>query len=95
MAELGSTGSITGDGHMIIKGRYTGKTLESLLRKYMNEYVLCAMCKDHHTKLVKDPNTRLYNVECESCGAGRAVNAIKSGFHATTRADRKAAKFAV
>ena len=92
IAELGTTGSITSDFQLILKGRYTQKHFESLLRRYIIEYVQCSMCKSRKTVFVRDPATRLSMVSCQNCGASKSVNAIKSGFHATTKADRRAAK---
>merc|ERR1711964_213714 len=95
MAEFGTTGSLAGNNQMVFKGRFNAKHVESLLRKYITEYVTCAMCKSANTNLNRDQNTRLHAIECGSCGAARTVSTIKSGFHATTRADRRAKKFAV
>ena len=92
IAELGTTGSITSDFQLILKGRYTPKHVESLLRRYISEYVQCSMCKSPKTEFTRDASTRLSMVSCLNCGASRSVNAIKSGFHATTKADRRAAK---
>ncbi|KAF1333086.1 Eukaryotic translation initiation factor 2 subunit beta, partial [Globisporangium splendens] len=36
--------------------------------------------------------SRLYFVHCQDCGSSRSVAAIRSGFHAATRADRRAAR---
>ena len=44
-AELGTEGSIDGNQRLIIKGRYQSKQIESLLKKYIVEYVQCHMCK--------------------------------------------------
>lgn len=93
MAEFGTTGSLGGNNQMIFKGRFNAKHVESLLRKYITEYVTCAMCKSANTTLNRDSNTRLYTINCGSCGADRTVNTIKAGFHATTKADRRAKKF--
>merc|ERR1719321_947454 len=92
LAEFGTEGSNTADGQLILKGRYQPKHSESLLRKYIKEYVTCEMCKSVKTKMARDQSTRLYMVQCGNCGASRAAASIKAGFHATTRADRKKAK---
>lgn len=105
LAEFGTEGSIAGaattrsegqgqDGQLILKGRYLPKHCESLLRKYIKEYVTCEMCKSAATKLNRDPSTRLFMVECTNCGAHRTAASIKAGYHAVTRGDRKAAKAA-
>lgn len=94
MAELGTEGSIDGNQRLIIKGRYVPKQIETLLKKYIMEYVTCHMCRNPETSLTRDSVTRLYFIQCESCGSRRSVAPIKTGFHATSRADRRAAKAA-
>lgn len=37
LAELGSEGSIGGDGHLTVKGKFGPKHIESLLRKYISK----------------------------------------------------------
>merc|ERR1712216_976261 len=92
LAEFGTEGSITADGQLILKGRYQPKHAESLLRKYIKEFVTCDMCKSANTTLQRDASTRLTTVTCENCGASRTASSIKTGYHAVTRADRRAAK---
>jgi len=103
LAEFGTEGSLAGasttrsegaDGQLILKGRYLPKHCESLLRKYIKEFVTCAMCKSANTTLSRDSSTRLHMVTCDNCGASRTASSIKTGYHAVTRADRKAAKAA-
>jgi translation initiation factor 2 subunit 2 len=92
MAELGTEGSIDGNQRLIIRGKYVAKYIESLLRKYVIEYVTCEMCRSPHTELTKDPASRLYFCNCLDCGSRRSVAPIRSGYHATSRADRRAAR---
>jgi len=92
LAEFGTEGSIAGDGQLILRGAYKEKHAESLLRKYIKEFVTCEMCKSANTNLARDSSTRLHMVTCHNCGASRTAASIKSGYHAVTRADRRAAK---
>lgn len=92
MAELGTEGSIDGNQRLIIRGKYVAKYIESLLRKYVLEYVTCEMCRSPNTDLVKDAASRLYFCTCRECGSSRSVAPIRSGYHATSRADRRAAR---
>lgn len=94
MAELGTDGSIDGNQRLVIKGRYLPKYIESLLRKYILGYVTCQMCRSPNTDLTKDQGSRLHFCECRDCGSSRSVAPIRSGYHATTRVDRRAAKAA-
>lgn len=77
---------------IILGGRYLPKYIESLLRKYVLEYVTCTMCRSPNTELVKNQASRLYFCKCRDCGSERSVAPIKAGYHATNRADRRAAR---
>jgi translation initiation factor 2 subunit 2 len=92
MAELGTEGSIDGNQRLVIRGKYVPKYIESLLRKYIVEYVTCSMCRKPNTTMTKDSVSRLYFMNCEDCGSNRSVAPIRAGFHAQTRADRRAAR---
>lgn len=84
LAELGTSGSTDAQGRVTFKyaGRQAQKHMESVIKQYVKEYVLCKLCKSSDTKLNKDSATRLYFMVCNSCGASRSVNPIKSGFQA-------------
>jgi len=92
MAELGTEGSIDGNQRLVIRGKYVPKYIESLLRKYIVEYVTCQMCRSPNTELNKDQGSRLYFLNCHDCGSSRSVAPIRSGYHAITRVDRRAAR---
>ncbi|KAI1809540.1 domain found in IF2B/IF5-domain-containing protein [Poronia punctata] len=79
--ELGTTGSVDGSKRLVIRGRFQQKQIESMLRKYIIEYVTCRTCKSPDTTLEKGEN-RLYFMTCNSCGSRRSVTAIRSGFTA-------------
>jgi translation initiation factor 2 subunit 2 len=82
LAELGTSGSLDGNSQLIIKGRFQQKQIESVLRGYIKEYVTCHTCRSPETILQKD--TRLYFLQCETCGSRCSVTSIKSGFQAVT-----------
>ena len=89
LAELGTEGSIAGGSQLILKGKYIDKNIETLLTKYVNEYVACGSCKSWQTELVKDQSTRLLTLECKRCRSTKSVNTIKAGFHAISKGDRR------
>eukprot|EP00536_Pseudo-nitzschia_multiseries_P015452 jgi/Psemu1/246866/estExt_Genewise1.C_8900012 len=91
-AELGTDGNMDGNQRLIIRGKYVPKYIESLLRKYVVEYVTCEMCRSPNTVLKKDSSTRLSFLECSDCGSTRSVAPIRAGYHATTRTDRRTAR---
>lgn len=39
LSELGTEGSIAGDGQLVLKGKYGPKNIESLLRKYISMFL--------------------------------------------------------
>jgi translation initiation factor 2 subunit 2 len=92
LTELGTTGNLDGNGRLVLKGTFVPKKIESLLRKYITEYVTCRLCKSPDTALVKDSNSRLFFVQCHACGARRSVSTIKTGYLATQRGERRAAR---
>eukprot|EP01080_Neovahlkampfia_damariscottae_P008084 gene8084-12545_t len=80
LVELGTTGSVDGNGCLIIKGKVLGKDIESLLKRYMHDYVVCEMCGSLETSLTRNPTTRLHSLYCNHCKADRTVSAIKQGY---------------
>lgn len=82
LAELGTSGSVDGNSQLIIKGRFQQKQIENVLRRYIKEYITCHTCRSPDTILQKD--TRLFFLQCETCGSRCSVASIKSGFQAVT-----------
>lgn len=80
LVELGTSGSIDGNNHLLIKGKFQQKQIEHVLRRYIKEYVTCHTCHSPETILQKD--ARLCFLQCESCGSRCSVASIKSGFQA-------------
>ncbi len=86
-SELGTQGSVDGAQRLVMKGRYTQKQIENVLRKYIGkshesccrwvmlsgtvEYVTCKICKSPDTLLGKE--NRLYFMTCESCGSRKSA----------------------
>lgn len=83
LAELGTSGSVDGNNQLIIKGRFQQKQIENVLRRYIKEYVTCHTCRSPDTILQKD--TRLFFLQCETCGSRCSVASIKSGFQVSFR----------
>jgi translation initiation factor 2 subunit 2 len=80
LAELGTTGSVDGSQRLIIKGRFQQLQMETVVRKYVLEYVTCKTCRSADTRMHKE--NRLFFVTCEQCGSTRSVSTIKTGFKA-------------
>lgn len=78
LAEMGTSGSLDGQQRLVVKGRFAPKNFEGILRRYINEYVICNGCKSPDTILSKE--NRLFFLRCEQCGSSRSVAQIKAGF---------------
>ncbi|KAH7672475.1 translation initiation factor 2 subunit 2 protein [Dioscorea alata] len=78
LAEMGTSGSLDGQQRLVVKGRFAPKNFEGILRRYVNEYVICNGCKSPDTILSKE--NRLFFLRCEQCGSHRSVAPIKAGF---------------
>ena len=51
------------------------------------------MCRSPYTDLTRDAGTRLNFCKCRDCGSQRSVaQMIGTGYHATSRSDRRAAR---
>jgi translation initiation factor 2 subunit 2 len=79
LAELGIEGNLGGEGQFLLKGRVLSKQVESLLKKYVHEYVQCSNCKSSNTLLKRDNSARLQMLSCAACGSEKSVQPIKAG----------------
>ena len=95
LAELSTEGSIDASGRITFKGLFKSQKIQSLLKKYILLYVMCAMCRSPETDLAKDQATRLYFVKCNACGASRSVVAVQTGFRSKRGERRKARGFSL
>jgi len=78
LAELGVEGSLGGESQFLLKGKYNNKHIESVLKKYVHDYIQCATCKSSATVFKKDNSARLQVLSCNACGSERSVAAIKT-----------------
>ena len=83
--ELGTSASIQNGGGLVLKGRFLSKGIESILRSYIRDYVLCQSCKSARTKLHKDLHSKLFFIYCHQCYASRSVNNISKTYFAKIR----------
>ncbi|KNA11220.1 hypothetical protein SOVF_137190 [Spinacia oleracea] len=71
---LGTSGTLDDENKLILRGRFAPKSLENLLQEYINENVLCNICRTPDTILSKENNIVL--LQCELCGSERPVAPI-------------------
>jgi translation initiation factor 2 subunit 2 len=71
ISELSTVGSLDSQSQLILKGYYKPTVIETLLRKYIIEYVVCRQCKGIDTVMVRI--NRLFFVKCGDCGSSHSV----------------------
>jgi len=81
-AELGTVGTIDGSNQLILKGKFQQRNIETVLRKYIKEYVFCHTCRSPDTILNKAD--RIFFLQCMTCHSKCSVQSIKTGFQAVT-----------
>lgn len=77
LVELGCEGSIGGENQFLLKNKYNNKHIESLLKKYVHDYVQCTNCKSTKTTLKKDNSTRMQVMVCSICKSEKTVSALR------------------
>jgi translation initiation factor 2 subunit 2 len=84
--DLGTNCSIDGNQCCIIKGTNIKiNQIEALLRRYIDSYVKCNMCKSIDTILTRDTSSRLLSLTCNQCRASRNVQTNSTtGYTAST-----------
>ncbi len=78
IVELGTTANLDGSGRVVIRGRFMPKQLESLLKRYIAEYVVCKTCNSRDTILKKE--NRLHFLVCQKDGSTRSVPPLNKGY---------------
>lgn len=71
--EMATLGMIDGS-RAVFQGKFECETLDRLVRRYMDEFVICPICKRPDTKIIKEK--RLNFLVCEACGAKSPVRRI-------------------
>jgi len=69
-----ATAATIQESRAIFKGKFSQQTLERLIQRYMESFVVCPVCKRPDTKIVKEK--RLSFLICEACGAKSSVRQI-------------------
>jgi len=61
-------------GRAIFQGKFPGDTIERLIKRYVDEFVVCPVCKRPDTKIVKEK--RFTFLVCEACGARSSIRLV-------------------
>jgi translation initiation factor 2 subunit 2 len=71
--EMATAGTVDGN-RAIFQGKFDLDTCSRLLKRYVDEFVICPVCKRPDSKIVREK--RLYFLVCEACGARSPVKPL-------------------
>jgi translation initiation factor 2 subunit 2 len=71
--ELATAGIVDGN-RAIFQGKFGTDTFGRLLKRYVDDFITCPVCKRPDTKIVKEK--RLSFLVCEACGAKSSVKSV-------------------
>lgn len=77
----------------MVQGVFHSKQMESVLRKYITQYVACTSCGNIDTILTRDRVSRIYTVSCMSCNAHRTVASLTRQVMKRTNSNRSLASY--
>jgi translation initiation factor 2 subunit 2 len=69
-----ATAATVQESRAIFQGRFRQDTFERLIQRYMENFVVCPVCKRPDTKIVKEK--RLSFIICDACGAKSSVQQL-------------------
>jgi len=69
-----ATAATMQESRVIFQGKFFRETFERLFQRYMEQFVICPVCKRPDTKIVKEK--RLSFLVCEACGAKSSVRQL-------------------
>lgn len=69
-----ATAATMQESRVIFQGKFSRETFERLLQIYMEQFVICPVCKRPDTKIVKEK--RLSFLVCEACGAKSSIRQL-------------------
>jgi len=71
--EMATGGTVDGV-RAIFQGKFRSDALDRLVQRYVEEFVICPVCRRPDTKIVKEK--RLSFLSCDACGARSSVRTI-------------------
>ncbi len=75
LGELGTAGKIDGT-RAIFSGKFEQEQINSIIKGYVDDYVICSECGKPDTRLVK--TERVLMLQCDACGGHRPVRKRKA-----------------
>jgi len=78
--ELGTATSVDMDKRLVIKAKFYPKEVISVVKKYLNEYVVCKICGCRETKLERENRITFLKCCSKACGSQRSVDTLNKGY---------------
>ena len=69
-----ATAATSQESRVIFQGKFPADTLERLMQRYVESFVVCPVCKRPDTKIVKEK--RLSFLVCAACGARSSIKQL-------------------
>ena len=69
-----ATAATLQESRAMFKGKFSQDTLQRLLQRYLEAFVVCPVCKRPDTRVVKEK--RLSFLVCEACGAKSSIQQL-------------------
>jgi len=66
-----ATAATSQEGRVIFQGKFNVDTLNTLLQRYVENFIVCPVCKRPDTKIVRE--RRLSFLMCDACGARSSI----------------------
>lgn len=61
-------------GRAIFQGKFPSDTIDRLIKRYVDDFIVCPVCKGPDTKIVKEK--RFTFLVCEACGARSSIRHV-------------------
>jgi translation initiation factor 2 subunit beta (aeIF-2b) len=74
LKELGAPGSVNESGQLVIQGKFSSSSINTLMDRFLKIYVRCSTCGSYDTVLKKEG--KVWYVSCLACGAQTPVKPI-------------------
>lgn len=71
--EMATAATVQGS-RVIFQGKFSEDTFGRLIQRYLDNYVVCPVCKRPDTKLIKEK--RLFFLVCQACGAKSSIKQL-------------------
>ena len=75
LGELGTAGKVEGT-RAVFSGKFEQEQINTIIRGYVEDYVICSECGKPDTRLVK--SDRILTLRCDACGGHRPVRKRKA-----------------